>query len=199
MLSTGSWPLQRAPHAQNVCHNHREACAAGVCDTLWGSVCSAGLRKPASTHRTGQQAACTTYRASLTKTGGPLPLIGSPTQCQLALANLTRPGALGCVRLSGAPSRLVWSSSLQSQVGARQSAANTPVVGAQTLWQARLLSWHFGPSACVLVPGSSGQAQQAILRCLQVGGAGRCSQPHQHPLRTLNPSLLSGTALESLQ
>lgn len=79
-----------------------------------------------------------------------------------------------------------------------ESTANTPAAGAEGPWQARLLSGYSGPFACVL-PGSIKQAQQATLRFWQFGGAGRCSRPHQRPLRTLNPPLLSEMVLESLQ
>ena len=82
-----------------------------LCGIPWRSECSAGLRKPASTHGTGGQAACTTYRASLTKTGGPLPLTGSPTQWQSWCAQVRWAASASPVPSPGscrAPPRRAW-------------------------------------------------------------------------------------------
>ena len=116
-------PTARTAHTECSPQTTVRRALRGLCGILWRLVCSAGLRRPASTHRTGRR-----WLAKLTvppciKMGGPLPLTGSPTQWQ----SMARPGAVGCDSLAGALPRLARSSSSQSLVG----AASTCAVGAQ--------------------------------------------------------------------
>ena len=51
----------------------------------------------------------------------------------------------------------------------------------------------------VPVPGFQQTGAAGNNALSRLGGAGLCSWPYKHPLRTLNPPLLSGMARESLQ
>ena len=103
-----------------------------LCGILWRSECSVRLRKPASTHRTGEQVAWTTYRASFIKTGGPLPLTESPTQWQAWCAQVRWAASALPVPspgLFGAPLRRAWwTQQIHVQRARRSAAAGLPVV-----------------------------------------------------------------------